>query len=263
MTASGLIVLVGLTLWLAPVIVVASVFGLFLSVAAYEWAGLLGWRNGRYLYAAITACFAVVLGVGPSILGAPLLAKLATIIWSGALLAILFAQHGQDLIPRAQPILATIGWLVLLPCFALLLTLCEIDRRLVLGLMVMIWGADSSAFFIGRVWGRRRLASRVSPGKTWAGAIASLVSGAVVGVLVMLWLGGDLSDWTRGALWGALVVVASIIGDLFESLMKRRRGLKDSGTLLPGHGGVLDRIDSLLAATPVFFLGFTPLIPSP
>jgi len=126
---------------------------------------------------------------------------------------------------------------------------------LVLYLFVLIWVADSGAYFAGRAFGRRKLSPFVSPGKTWAG-VAGAVSGAVVSAVVLS-ASGVAGPLPLGALLGVSVVVTliSIGGDLWESRLKREAGVKDSGTLLPGHGGMLDRIDSLLAAAPVFAFG--------
>lgn len=118
-----------------------------------------------------------------------------------------------------------------------------------LGPLVIVWVQDTVAFFAGRAWGRHRLAPRVSPGKTWEGAVAGLVAGLLAAVL----LAGPLAARPVSLVpVGLLTAVAGQAGDLFESAWKRRAGRKDSGRLLPGHGGVLDRIDSVLFALPVF-----------
>lgn len=129
----------------------------------------------------------------------------------------------------------------------------------VLFLMGLIWIADSGAYFSGRRWGRRKLAPRISPGKTWEG-----VAGALAATLVFAALGAT-GFGLRGAPWLLFVLVCmvtvlfSVVGDLFESMLKRQHGVKDSGRLLPGHGGLLDRVDSLTAAVPVFVLGIQGL----
>lgn len=118
--------------------------------------------------------------------------------------------------------------------------------------LAIVWAADTGAYFSGRFFGRRKLAPRISPGKTWAGVYGALVAGAAIAVL-----GGWALD-VHGlrlvgvGVMGVLTVAASVIGDLFESLMKRHADIKDSGTLFPGHGGLLDRLDSVFAALPVF-----------
>ena len=125
----------------------------------------------------------------------------------------------------------------------------------VLYMLVLVWVADSGAFFAGRQFGRNKLAPQVSPGKTWEGVFGALIACAVFA------FGYAQFIELHGAMLAAFVLVSivtvlfSIAGDLLESLLKRQRGIKDSGTLIPGHGGILDRIDSLLAAAPVFLFG--------
>lgn len=123
-------------------------------------------------------------------------------------------------------------------------------------LLAMVWGADIGAYFAGRKWGKRKLAPEVSPGKTWAGVYGALASTIVV-TLLMLFIFGYLDDagagsWLLFALLAVFITVVSIVGDLAESMVKRHRGVKDSGRLLPGHGGIMDRIDSLVAAVPLY-----------
>jgi phosphatidate cytidylyltransferase len=131
---------------------------------------------------------------------------------------------------------------------------------LVLALLAVVWASDIGAYFVGRRWGRMRLAPAVSPGKTWEGLLGGLALAGAVGALVAALLG--LSPLTVSAM--ALSVAAlSVVGDLTESMFKRNVGVKDSGTLIPGHGGVLDRMDSITAAVPLFvveatWLGYLP-----
>ena len=130
----------------------------------------------------------------------------------------------------------------------------EFGAGYVLFLLFLIWIADSGAYFTGRRWGQRKLALSISPGKTWEG-----VWGASLAALVFAMLGAVVLEvrmpWPGFVILSMVTVGFSIAGDLFESMLKRQRGLKDSGSLLPGHGGVLDRVDSLTAAVPVFLLG--------
>ncbi len=125
----------------------------------------------------------------------------------------------------------------------------------VMALLLSIWAADSLAYFSGRRWGNRKLAPVVSPGKTWAGAYGALAGGLIWGLVVAWGLGQGIETQVGLVLLCVLIVPISILGDLYESYLKRRRGIKDSGDLLPGHGGIMDRIDSLLAASPFFALG--------
>jgi phosphatidate cytidylyltransferase len=122
----------------------------------------------------------------------------------------------------------------------------------VLFALVLVWMADIGAYFFGRRFGRRRLAPRVSPGKTWEGALGGALAGALVGLGGSFWFALPLAPFLGLCL---VTVGFSIVGDLTESLLKRFAGLKDSGTLFPGHGGVMDRIDSVTGAAPVLLLG--------
>jgi phosphatidate cytidylyltransferase len=150
------------------------------------------------------------------------------------------------------------GILVMVPAWSALIILHgrETDGPLfVLFLLVLVWVADSGAYFAGRRWGNRKLAPVISPGKTWEGVYgAIIVSGSFTLVAGSLY--SQSVVWTVGLLLVALLTVMfSIAGDLLESLMKRQCGIKDSGAIIPGHGGILDRIDSLMAAAPVFLIG--------
>jgi phosphatidate cytidylyltransferase len=148
------------------------------------------------------------------------------------------------------------GFLVLIPCWAALNYLRSLHDGIytLLFLFALIWGADSAAYFVGRKWGKHKLAPQVSPGKSWQG-----LCGALVCALFIAAIAGWLSEtpiqlWWRGAVIAVVTVLFSVMGDLFESMIKRQAGVKDSGQLLPGHGGLLDRIDSLTAAAPIFVL---------
>lgn len=257
-------------LWLAPLVVGAVLllptwaFAVFLGaamlVAAWEWCGLagIGGRRARALY----------LGLMVLVLGG--LWHWSTQTWPPLLLASLFWWIAQSLIlPRIQridpvveirPMLLITGILILASTWAALLSLHQIESRgpgLVLSLMILMATADSAAYFVGRRWGRTKLAPAVSPGKTRAGAYGALVGAALVGLLIAVWLGLAPLGVLAVVLLCILVAMLSIIGDLYESLLKRRRQLKDSSQLLPGHGGLLDRIDSLTAAAPLYALGMT------
>ena len=149
---------------------------------------------------------------------------------------------------------ALAGWCVLLPFAAAAADLRDLGPWLLISVMALVWIADIAAYFAGRAFGRRKLAPSISPGKTWAGAVGGVV--AVVLYALANWQYGNplLAGeplWRVLVLAGGLLATVSIIGDLFESAMKRAAGLKDSSQLLPGHGGVMDRIDSLTSTLPV------------
>jgi phosphatidate cytidylyltransferase len=147
-----------------------------------------------------------------------------------------------------------IGLLILLPAWQGLVYIkhMALGNWLIMAVMVLVWGADIGAYFSGRAFGKRKLAPAVSPGKSWEGVYGGLALTLLITLVV-----GVVREWETKqilvALIGAAVVVLiSVVGDLTESMFKRQAGIKDSSNLLPGHGGVLDRIDSLTAAIPVF-----------
>jgi phosphatidate cytidylyltransferase len=160
----------------------------------------------------------------------------------------LWFKHGWNI--RNPWLLATLGWIVLIPTGMAMLGLREVSPQpwWLLGVMGLVWVADISAYFTGRLLGKNKLAPRISPGKTWEG-----VAGAMLGVLVyVVWVMSvsGMSQRYSLILFAIVGVALSVIGDLFESAIKRLAGVKDSGTLLPGHGGLLDRIDGLTSTLP-------------
>jgi phosphatidate cytidylyltransferase len=150
------------------------------------------------------------------------------------------------------------GWIVLIGVWVALVELQARSPWLVLAAMAFVWIADTAAYFSGRAFGRRKLAPEVSPGKTWEGVYGALVAVAVYAFLLMylapptgLATPLGTAEFAACIAYALLIAGVSIIGDLFESLMKRHARVKDSGKVLPGHGGVLDRTDALLAAMPL------------
>jgi phosphatidate cytidylyltransferase len=235
---------------------------LVLAAAAWEWAGfaLLG-QAGRTIYTVLT----VVVGAGIAhstglasggVNAPPLLA-----FYAGALLFwVVGAPFWLARAPTcpSRGLILVLGWIVLLPTFLAIVQLRNIQPATLLAFMIVVWIADIAAYFTGRRFGRRKLAPQVSPGKTWEGLFGALAAAAMYalawGLLFRDYGPAAVRDLPASAAWLvglALALVAlSVIGDLFESAMKRRAGLKDSGQLLPGHGGVLDRIDALTSVLP-------------
>ena len=151
-----------------------------------------------------------------------------------------------------------VGWIVLLGGWMALVELQARSPWLVLAAMAIVWIADTAAYFAGRAFGRRKLAPAISPGKTWEGVYGALAAVALYALLLLtlapptgLASALDAPVIVASIACALLITGISVIGDLFESLMKRHAGVKDSGNLLPGHGGVLDRIDALVAAMPL------------
>ena len=179
--------------------------------------------------------------------------------WLCALLWLSRPQFGVQASILNSSLKMFAGALVILPAWAALSTLHEHGERgptLTLMLLMLVWPADIGAYFAGRQWGKRKLAPAISPGKTWEGVygglLASLLFAAIAGGLFSHSL-----QWTLAFMMISLVAAMfSVAGDLVESLKKRQSGIKDSGHIIPGHGGIFDRIDSLVAAAPLFLIGF-------
>lgn len=159
---------------------------------------------------------------------------------------------------ESKPRMVVMGLLILVPAWLGLVVLQgqKHGSWMVLYSMLLVWGADTGAYFAGKRWGTTKMAPRVSPGKSIAGLIGGLVTTAIIALLVAIYTpAADSVGLVVFLLISMLAVFASVEGDLVESMVKRHRGIKDSGNLLPGHGGILDRIDSVTAAVPVFVGG--------
>ena len=248
---------------------------LFVAAAAWEWARLCGWSHALALtYAGLTAAAggAILLVTPQHVQGMTLLVfSVSAAAWAG--IACYWFFRG----PAAPggTWLAALGWLLLIPCWWAVVQARAAGALFMFLLMGLVWVADIAAYFAGRRFGRHKLAPAVSPGKTWEG-----VAGAMLGAVLLALLcaatttasGGLLDSWfawifgyagrlgTVGVMVAlltvCLMVALSVLGDLFESLLKRRAGVKDSSGLLPGHGGVLDRIDALIPTMPLAMLVF-------
>lgn len=259
LTAVLLAPLVVAAVLLLPTPWVALVLALVVVLAAWEWAALAGVGGaGRWAYPGLIAAGMALLWGAPALV--PWVLAAAALWWVG-LAVFLFRVRAVSRAQSPDPGLLVLGLLILAGPWAALIHLHGVrigpaeGPLLVVGLLLLIWIADTAAYFAGRRWGRAKLAPVLSPGKTWAGLYGGLVGACLFGAGAA-WVAG--LGWVAGPLLVglcAMTAFVSVVGDLFESLLKRRRALKDSGRLLPGHGGILDRIDSLTAAAPVFALG--------
>jgi phosphatidate cytidylyltransferase len=239
-TAAVLIAALLGALFLLPSLALKLLIALILLFAALEWAQLCRLeRAATWAYAATVALVFLALERGGMQLAAFVTAALFWIV-----VAPLWMWRGVR--PTQTAWIAAAGFAVLLPAG---LAMTALEPLEVLLLLVLVWIADTAAYFVGRAWGKRRLAPGISPGKSWEGAAGGLIGAALYAIIIAF-----ITE--RGA-WLALVATAvllgmvSIVGDLFESAAKRQAGVKDSGSLLPGHGGILDRIDSATATLPL------------
>lgn len=220
----------------------------FLTGGAWEWAALLRYSTPwRLVYAIATPGLAWLAGASalPTLTATYLPAVLFWLLLVPAWLSRGWPLPG----PWAG---ALVGWLLLLPTYLALVQLRLEGAGIVLAVVGIGVVADSAAYFAGRAFGRHKLAPRISPGKTWEGALGAGLAITLYALLLAQFWPVDRQAPTPAVLIGALwlLFVLSVLGDLFESWIKRQAGVKDSGRLLPGHGGVLDRIDSLTAVLP-------------
>ncbi len=235
----------------------ALVAGAFFLIGGWEWSAMMA----RFSTAArLLWCLSLaLLMLGAEMFRPAWVLNTLPLWWLLALVAVLGYPRTASHWFRPA-VLVPVGWLLLVPAW---MAVVELQDNGALGLagpwallfvLVWVWAADTGAYFAGRAFGRRKLAPAVSPGKTVEGLLGGVALALVVVAAVFYtgWLDASLPALMVVAL---LTVLASVLGDLFESMAKRQRGIKDSGTVLPGHGGMLDRIDSVTAALPVALAG--------
>lgn len=245
-------------IFLAPTWMLYAVFAAVSLLLAWEWTALMGLqaKPARYAYLAGTA---VLLVMGWSLREHSVwIFVVATAWWLGAL-ALLpgFPQNLERLKP-GKFTLGVLGQIMIVPAILALAALHERSHGpwILLYSLVLVWAADVGAYFAGRAFGKHKLAPNVSPGKTIEGAAGGMALSLVLALASCSYVFGKPLAESLPLLGLSLIVtVISIVGDLTESMFKRMSGLKDSGSILPGHGGLLDRADSLLAAMPVMALG--------
>ncbi len=250
-TAVVLLLILIPALFLAPTTIWVGMVTVVAGVAAWEWGGLCR-LSGLRLWAYVVMSVTLLLGAQwlapadtPMRISVFMIASLFWLIFVPIMFVRRFRPSGY--------LGELVGAIVLVPFFLAVLDLRERGPWLLLSVMALVWVADIAAYFAGRAFGKRKLAPTISPGKSWEGVYGALVG--VTGYLfVNFWAGNPLLGalpWV-GVIVATLVLTSvSVLGDLFESAMKREAGVKDSSGLLPGHGGVLDRVDALASTLPV------------
>ena len=244
------LVILGAVLFVVPAVIAQLIITAVILIGAWEWSGFLthAGNAARSAYVAvIAALMAAMLFVVPEMNDR--LLQLACVWW---FVAFLWTFAFPTPIPTAVRWLC--GALVLVPLFVALLSLYSLAPKYLLFSLLIVWAADMGAYFVGKQFGRVKLAPSISPGKTWEGVFGGL--GMVV-ILSLVW--AHFADLQVSVLLPFCLAVGavSVVGDLTVSMFKRTAGVKDSGKMFPGHGGVLDRVDSVAAAAPLFALGLT------
>ncbi len=255
-TAVVLIIIVGIALFASQTpIFFAPLLAIGVTIAAHEWTKLMPkWRQPVVFVLMVLALTLVSLWF-----------EITWVMWWVASLIIwLMAMSWVTKFPTHTSWygrkLALMGVVILIAAITAMFYLWQQSPWWLMYVFLLVWCADSGAYFVGRKLGRVKMAPNVSPNKSMEG----LAGGVVTGLVVVIGISVFMLKLTGIALiafvaLSVVTILISVLGDLFESMLKRRAKVKDSGTILPGHGGILDRIDSLLSATPIFALGFVGL----
>jgi phosphatidate cytidylyltransferase len=255
LTAIILLLIIVSLIWLLKTPVFAVIVSIFFIISAWEWARLVGlisifWRFGYVILVILLLFTAYFLSPLPWL-------YTAFILWLWAAAAIISYQQGGGLLGFQNPwVKGLTGLVMLVACWRSLVVLQAASPWLLLGCLSVCWLADTGAYFAGRRWGAHALAERISPKKTWEGFWGGIL--LTIATLAVATLFAPISPLQRGLFIIVIAVCAlfSVIGDLFLSLLKRQAGVKDSGNILPGHGGLLDRVDSTICVASIFALGF-------
>ncbi len=266
LTALVLAPLIVLALFELPDKLLLLLFAVILLGGAWEWSTLAELHKpfSRFLFLFVQSgllsfCVWLVFSAShviPVVLISSVLAWFVITFW------LAMYEAGKFGIRLSQTLRIFLGFLLLSVSFLSIATIIitfENDRQSLMLLFLLIWGADIAAYFSGKAWGKTKLAPSISPGKSWQGVGGALAMTILIAFFAWFTMNYSADQLPKLVLLSLLVVVLSVAGDLFESLLKRQVGLKDSGRLLPGHGGVLDRIDSMISASPVYALGMLML----
>lgn len=266
LTALAMAGLFLLGVFLLPLAALAAVFAAVVALGAWEWSALSGFsgRAARISYSLLVAagcalCFHWLgLGEGPQPAQVQPVLGFSCAWWCFALLWVR-SFPGSALIWNSRPVRALMGMVILVPAWVAAVYLLSLQHGalLMVSLVLLVAVADIGAFFVGKRFGRHKLAPQVSPAKTWEGFWGGLGCVTLLSVLVWLLLPtqAGLPGLAAAVAVALITALASVLGDLTVSMVKRDSGVKDSSGLLPGHGGLLDRLDSLCSAAPTYALG--------
>jgi len=235
---------------------------LILIISSWEYCDLIQIKHlaGKALYALLILLVTYFLSNSPSSLSLVLYA--AGVWWLIALIWVVMFPQGSSLLRKSLVVKLINGLFIFAPMAISLLALHLQDKVLVLFLLILIWAADIGAYFAGTFFGKTKLCLNVSPGKTFEGVYGgiALTQVAAISYVYISIETPSLNDFLIFSFLALVVALVSVLGDLFESVLKRIAQVKDSGNIFPGHGGLLDRIDSLTSAAPIFILLYTFLI---
>ncbi len=256
-----------------PLVYFAALLLAVVAIGAWEWGPMMGLTTkiSRLAYVVSTTVLIAILwyhlppeNIWNSMFGLqqevlPLL-WLSVVWWGLAALLILNYPKSKQFWAKSQFAIAILGWLTLVPTWLAFMVLRASSystddfhgAQLLMFLFLLVWSADIGAYFVGKLLGKHKLMPNVSPGKTIEGFLGGVVCATILTSVVGFYLSWSSDKMIVALLVAALIATISVLGDLTESMFKRQAGIKDSGSILPGHGGILDRIDSLTATAPIF-----------
>lgn len=248
-----------------PTVYIVALVGVVYLLAIFEWANLIGFEKSTSKLAIsglmVLLSVTVYILIRYQVLTLFSVLYFALVWWMLALiLTVIYPKSKEIFSIRLISFLA--GFLTLIPSYMAIIYICDsaiVGRNWLIFLLFVIWANDVGAYFIGKMFGKKKLAENISPGKTWEGVVGGLLFAIVVSFIAHKY--EFISGFSFGKVFTLTILVSifGIVGDLQESIFKRIRGVKDSGTILPGHGGILDRIDSLTAGAPMFLVFFSIL----
>lgn len=227
---------------------VSTLFIVF--IGAIEWAGIAGFRQYRLPYSMVVVLLSLIIWIciekQPKYIYELLV--ITTIFW---IISMGWIYHyARTLKSSSRWLLGITGVFILVTTWISIVNLhTHFSYKYLIILFIIVWSTDTGAFFFGRCWGQSTLIRSISPNKTWEGTLGGILLSLIVAIII-----NSVVINRTGLITCMLTTLCCIVGDLFESMVKRQSGQKDSGSLLPGHGGILDRVDSLSAAAPVFLL---------
>ena len=240
----------------------ALILALILIVSSWEYCNLIQVNHlaGKVLYTSLILVVAYILN--NESLNLFLVLYAASVWWLIALVWVILYPKGSSLLRSALAVKLINGLFLLIPMAISLMALHLKSAFLVLFLLVLIWAADIGAYFAGKFFGKNKLCPNVSPGKTLEGVYGGILLSQIITIFYVYVSiqTPSIKAYFIFSFLALIVALISILGDLFESILKRIAEVKDSGNILPGHGGLLDRIDSLTSSAPIFFLLYTFLI---
>lgn len=252
-TAVILIIIVGIALFASesPYLFV-PLLAVGVTIAAHEWTKLMPRWDKAWVFVLLVLILTMLMLLAPQIW--PIWWLASVVIW---LMAFSWVTQYPVSTGWYGKRLSLMGVVILTGAITAMFYLWQQSPWWLMYVFMLVWCADSGAYFVGRKFGRRKMAPNVSPNKSVEGLVGGLLTGLTVVIAISLF-NLNLSGLVLLAfvVLSGITILSSVLGDLFESMLKRRANVKDSGTILPGHGGILDRIDSLLSATPIFAFGF-------